>query len=133
MINSISTKRYLTFALYFTIAFAIWYCYGCNHNKKEILGDWQGVLNLNGVELTIIMKIEKTENEKLLISIDNPEQGIFDLSTENIVIADSIKFNIPAFNSTFRGVFDQSKPLIKGYWKPPCCKRIEIDFSKVNN
>jgi len=111
------------------IVFAIFY-YGCTPEKKTILGEWHGVLHLNGIELTIVMKIEKTVNEQLLIKVDNPEQGLFDLNTENITITDSIKLSIPAFNSTFKGVYDQPKNKIKGYWKPPCCEGIEIVFSK---
>jgi hypothetical protein len=129
MIPLISITRYLTKALYVKIVFTIFF-YGCTPDKRSIIGEWQGVLHLNGVELTIVMKIEKTVNEQLLIKVDNPEQGLFDLNTENITITDSIKMNIPAFNSTFKGVFDKSKHKIKGYWKPPCCEGIEIIFSK---
>ena len=85
--------------------------------SQEIVGSWQGILKVQGVELEILFHIEKQEDSEYISTMDSPTQGAFDIPTTKTTFkSNSLEIviaNLGAFyqgrldNDTITGTFNQ--------------------------
>ena len=89
-----------------------------NRDKKEnIKGIWQGTLKISGIELTIIFKINKNENDSLSATLDSPDQGAKDIPvSEAIFENDSLRLEVKVVNGNYRGFLKEDGKTIEGDW-----------------
>lgn len=84
--------------------------------SQEIVGTWQGVLKVQGVELEIVFHIDE-QNSQYTSLMDSPTQGAFDIPTTKTTFKDNhleiVVANLGAFyqgklhNDTITGTFNQ--------------------------
>ncbi|WP_375577578.1 alpha/beta fold hydrolase [Marivirga tractuosa] len=82
--KKLSTTLFLTFLCFNLLA-------------QNIEGKWQGLLKVQGMELTIVFNISK-ENDTLIATMDSPDQGAFGLDVQEVTFEDNelnIGMNIP--------------------------------------
>ena len=85
--------------------------------SQEIVGSWQGILKVQGVELEILFHIEKQEDSEYISTMDSPTQGAFDIPTTKTTFKSNsleiVVANLGAFyqgrlaNDTITGTFNQ--------------------------
>jgi fermentation-respiration switch protein FrsA (DUF1100 family) len=56
---------------------------------QNIEGKWQGLLKVQGMELTIVFNISQ-ENDTLIATMDSPDQGAFGLAVQQVTFEDNI-------------------------------------------
>lgn len=64
---------------------------------QDIEGKWQGLLKVQGMELTIVFNISQ-EDDTLIATMDSPDQGAFGLAVQDISFQDNrlnIGMNMP--------------------------------------
>ncbi len=64
---------------------------------QDIEGKWQGLLKVQGMELTIVFNISQ-EEDTLIATMDSPDQGAFGLAVQNVVFHDNqlnLSMNMP--------------------------------------
>ncbi|MGM0581159.1 MAG: alpha/beta hydrolase family protein [Bacteroidota bacterium] len=59
---------------------------------QDIEGKWQGLLKVQGMELTVVFNISQ-ENDTLIATMDSPDQGAFGLAVQEVTFKDN-KLNI---------------------------------------
>ncbi|WMN11134.1 alpha/beta hydrolase [Marivirga salinae] len=56
---------------------------------QDIEGKWQGLLKVQGMELTIVFNISK-ENDTLIATMDSPDQGAFGLAVQEVTFENGV-------------------------------------------
>ena len=65
---------------------------------QSIVGNWEGALDANGTELTVVFHIAKDSTGKLVGSFDSPKQMAYGLKCSNISMSgDSVLIEMKAF------------------------------------
>ncbi len=100
--------------------------------KKGIDGIWQGVLKVSGIELRIVFKINKHENDSLSATLDSPDQGAKDIPVSEVIFEnDSLRLGVKVVNGNYKGFLKTDGMTIAGTWSqggmslPLDLKRIE--------
>ncbi|GAB5551435.1 MAG: alpha/beta fold hydrolase [Saprospiraceae bacterium] len=88
-------KKYLLFALAIQITMQI--------SAQNIIGNWEGILAVQGTELPLIFKITQ-DGDGLTATMDSPKQNAFDLPTASCKFIDGrLTITAPALGLTFTG------------------------------
>ncbi len=86
----------------------------CQINAQEINGKWNGILDVQGMQLTIAFNIEE-EDGTLLTSMDSPDQGVSGIPTDETIFVDgNLTITIAAMQIKYEGKFDEEKNSIEG-------------------
>lgn len=81
-------------------------------------GKWEGRLSVQGVELRLVFRIERTEEETFRCSLDSPDQGAVGLPVEEITLdGDSLHVNMIALRAEYHGLYDWEKNCFEGEWR----------------
>ena len=84
---------------------------------QSIVGDWEGALDANGTELTVVFHIAKDSTGKLVGSFDSPKQMAYGLKCSNISMAgDSVLIEMKAFGAKYSGLVGADKKTMTGNW-----------------
>ncbi|KXK40656.1 MAG: hypothetical protein J5I52_03315 [Saprospiraceae bacterium] len=71
--------------------------------SKQIVGDWKGVVTLDGLEMEMVFHIKDTDHD-VLTTMDIPMQGAFDIAIGQTVFADNqLTLHISDLQSEFKG------------------------------
>ena len=105
------------------------------NNAKKYAGIWKGSFDAGDKVITVIVKLQES-NGKLSGMLEAPERGdrVFDLdniSTEG----NNIKFEIPALESSYEGIYNQDTKIINGIlmiFNRPCPVNLSKD-EKTNH
>lgn len=85
--------------------------------KKGIEGIWQGVLKISGIELRIIFKINKHDNDSLSATLDSPDQGAKDIPVSEVIFEnDSLRLEVKVVNGNYKGFLKTDGLAIEGTW-----------------
>lgn len=83
-------------------------------SNKDITGIWQGKLNIQGFSLRIVFHIKK-DKEKLIATMDSPDQGVKGIKVSNVVYqGNKIELIVSLINGKYKGIIKSDK--ITGTW-----------------
>ncbi len=84
---------------------------------QPITGNWEGALDANGTELTVVFHIAKDSTGKLIGSFDSPRQMAYGLKCSSISLAgDSVFIEMKAFGAKYSGLLGTDKKTMTGNW-----------------
>jgi fermentation-respiration switch protein FrsA (DUF1100 family) len=84
--------------------------------QKEIVGNWEGKLSVQGTTLTLIFHV-KMEKGVLVSTMDVPEQGAKDIACEKTEYANAhLKITIPRLMGKYEGDWSNEKNEFVGKW-----------------
>lgn len=84
---------------------------------QSITGNWQGILNANGTELTVVFHIAADSTGKLVGTFDSPKQMAYGLKCSKVLLtADSVLIEMKAFGAKYNGLLSTDKKSITGNW-----------------
>jgi putative CocE/NonD family hydrolase len=70
---------------------------------QTIVGDWNGLLDLGGAQLRLVLHVAETD-DGLSATIDSPDQGAFGMPVATISLQDeTLAFELPDLQVTYRG------------------------------
>lgn len=76
---------------------------------QDIIGDWNGILNVQGTQLTLVLHINETE-EGLTSTLDSPDQGANGIPVTKITFENNeLYFEIGAINAQYKGNLEEGK------------------------
>ncbi len=74
-----------------------------SQSYEGIVGEWNGVLNVQGAKLPLVLKVKETD-EGLVASLDSPAQNAFGIQVNSIsFVKDTLSFNVQAANIAYKG------------------------------
>ncbi len=86
-------------------------------NKNSIEGTWLGTLNVSGMELRIVFRVQKSDGGIYSVLMDSPDQGAKDIPVDNSVITDStVRFEVKMINGFFKGRREIQSDMLIGSW-----------------
>jgi len=72
-------------------------CFSCTLFAQSIEGKWQGLLKVQGTELTVVFNISQ-QDDSLIATMDSPDQGAFGLAVQDVSFQDnqlSVSMDMP--------------------------------------
>ncbi|MEA3495565.1 MAG: alpha/beta fold hydrolase [Bacteroidota bacterium] len=100
--------------------------------NKDIVGIWQGKLNINGVELRLIFHISESESGELSATLDSPDQGAKDIPLDKVVYENKkIKITSAAMLATYTGTVDTDSLKITGTWEQSTME-LPLNLEKID-
>jgi fermentation-respiration switch protein FrsA (DUF1100 family) len=98
----------------FMLTFSI---YG-NCKNNEIIGAWEGVLDVSGTKLRLVFNIHEDSSGNFISTMDSPDQGAIGINVDNITLKnDKIILRIISINGTYEGNICKERKSIEGMWK----------------
>lgn len=96
---------------------------------QNITGDWYGILNAGGQQISLVIHIQKTQ-DGYQTKLDSPDQHATGIPvTETTVKLDSLFLQINTIHATYKGEYDSKKQIIKGIFIQ-VGQEFPLDFSK---
>lgn len=84
---------------------------------QNIVGNWEGTLQIQGTELPIIFHITKDNNGKHSATFDSPKQKAFNLACSDVVIReDSVILIMQILKGRYAGKLSDTKLQLSGNW-----------------
>ncbi|MEZ5471375.1 MAG: alpha/beta fold hydrolase [Marinicella sp.] len=118
----------------FCTHFALWWLLMVTHftfASTELLGNWEGVLDANGVKLPLVIHLEKKQ-DSYQGSLDSPAQGAFGMAmTELEIKGNELMFEIASIHVHYEGSYDAQEQTISGHFIQGSV--FQLTFEKVNN
>jgi uncharacterized protein len=100
-------------ALIITLAFAV----AAQTPTPNVAGNWLATLPVNGTNLRLVLKIEKSGNG-YAATFDSPDQGATDLPIDSIVLdGNKLTFSAAKFGITYEGTLNEKGDEISGTFK----------------
>lgn len=95
--------------------FILFFSFSLAQENEAILGKWNGSLNVQGMKLPLILKINSNEGE-LDASLDSPSQNAYGIPITYIsFVEDSLHFKVEAANISYKGLLKEKE--IEGTFK----------------
>jgi len=85
---------------------------------SEIDGQWNGMLDIYGTKLRIVVHITETDSG-LVATLDSPDQGAYDLLADSVSYADSkVNIVLKQLDATYDGTLegDKSNGTLRQAW-----------------
>ena len=108
----------------FSILLITWFIFtSCSKSKIAEIPDgivpysiYSGTLAVSTVKLRLVFKIYKDKNNKLIATLDSPDQGAMDITVDAVTITDStIQFDLPNLKAYYDGAL-QPDSSYQGTW-----------------
>ena len=108
----------------FSILLITWFIFtSCSKSKIAEIPDgivpysiYSGTLAVGTVKLRLVFKIYKDKNNKLIATLDSPDQGAMDITVDAVTITDStIRFDLPNLKAYYDGAL-QPDSSYQGTW-----------------
>ncbi|MCX6306028.1 MAG: alpha/beta hydrolase [Bacteroidetes bacterium] len=85
---------------------------------KMLKGTWSGTLKIQSKQLRLVMNISSDEADSLNVTFDSPDQGVMDLPTSKVVLADNLlTVEAHGIGGEFTGKVNKTNDSIPGSWK----------------
>lgn len=82
-------------------------CMACTATTRTVTGRWTGKLQVSGVELTLVLRIQEGEDGKLSALMDSPDQGANDIPCDSVVYsAPHLKVFISSIGARYEATLD---------------------------
>ncbi len=76
--------------------------------SQDILGTWNGALNIQGMQLRLVFHVEK-QGDEFSATMDSPDQKAFGIPTEVSFIGNKVEFSIPSIKLEYTGEIKDSE------------------------
>lgn len=97
--------------------------------SQDIIGNWQGKLNVGGIELRIVLHINKNDTT-YTATMDSPDQGAKGIPVNNTVLdGKTFSFEVPTANIKYNGTLKNDR-LISGMFNQNG-QSYSLDFNKL--
>ena len=84
---------------------------------QDIVGDWQGTLDLGGGKLRMVVKVAKGDKGGLSAKLYNADRGTQPASASSVTLSGStFKFSVDLMGATYEGKLSADGNLIGGVW-----------------
>lgn len=84
----------------------------------DVVGDWQGKLNVGAVSLRVVFHLKKGEGGALSGTMDSPDQGARGLPIGSVTLAgDTLTLAFPPIDATFVGTVSADGKRATGTWR----------------
>lgn len=81
----------------------------------EIEGQWNGVLDAMGMQLTLVVHVNKSDTG-LAVTLDSPDQGAFDIPADDASFSDgTLEFSVGSIMASYKGTLKDG--VIDGVFK----------------
>ena len=101
-------KLLLTFTLFILSATAF---------SQNILGNWEGTLQIQGTEIPIVFHISKDSADKYVATFDSPKQKAFNNPCSEVILKeDSVLLMIQSIKGKYAGLLSKDKNQLTGTW-----------------
>lgn len=98
------------------VALVILSCSLFAQESDKFIGIWQGKLQIQTTELTIIFHINK-EKDEYLVTLDSPDQGVRGIPASEVKIeGDNFRFDVESIMGHYIGNFDNENNQLNGTW-----------------
>lgn len=85
--------------------------------QNQLTGTWQGALKISSIQLRIVFNVTEKEDEKLIATLDSPDQGAFGIPVDTVIFnSPYVKFEVTSIAGFFEGNFNESAQSISGKW-----------------
>ena len=85
---------------------------------RSIEGNWEGLLEVNGVKLRLVLKVSKGSDGVLTAKLDSPDQGVPDIPVSSIVQKDDVvKVELVKIQGAYDGKLNKDASEMSGQWK----------------
>lgn len=98
---------------------------------EEPQGDWQGVLQLPGGQLRVVVHIKKETGSRFSGSFDSPDQRASGIPLGSVTADDrTLAFEVPTIRARYRGTWDATQRQWKGQWNQGAA--LPLDLSRID-
>ena len=109
--------RRLKFSFYSLILFLMLISLPAIAQQNQIVGNWQGALKISSIQLRIVFNVIETENQKLIATLDSPDQGAFGIPVDTVIFNPPyVKFEVTSIVGFFEGSLNETAQSISGKW-----------------
>lgn len=85
--------------------------------QNQIVANWQGALKISSIQLRIVFNVIETENQKLIATLDSPDQGAFGIPVDTVIFNPPyVKFEVTTIAGFFEGNLNETAQSIPGKW-----------------
>jgi hypothetical protein len=96
----------------------------------QIVGDWLGVLSVQGSEMHVVLHVVAAKDGTLSATSDVPDQGIVGVPGSAISFKDSkLSINFDSYNGVYTGTLSPDATSIKGTWTTD--QPTELNFTRA--
>lgn len=100
-------------AILFLIAFSL----SVIAQQNQLTGTWQGALKISSIQLRIVFNVTAKEDQKLIATLDSPDQGAFGIPVDTIIFNPPyVKFEVTSIAGFFEGNLNETAQSIPGKW-----------------
>ncbi len=86
-------------------------------DPKDVVGDWEGELDVSVVKLTLIFHVTKTDDGDLNATMDSPDQGAYGLKVDSVILnGDELTFTMKDLLGSYEGTVGEEATSIIGTW-----------------
>lgn len=109
--------KVLKFNFYSLILFLMLLSLPAIAQQNQIVGNWQGALKISSIQLRIVFNVIETENQKLIATLDSPDQGAFGIPVDTVIFNPPyVKFEVTSIVGFFEGSLNETAQSISGKW-----------------
>lgn len=84
---------------------------------QNIIGNWEGALQIQGTEIPIVFHITKDSTGKYNATFDSPKQKAFNLACSEVILkADSVILMMQIIKGKYAGRLNENKKILNGTW-----------------
>ena len=85
--------------------------------SQSIIGNWEGSLQVQGMELPAVFHISKDSTGKFIGTFDSPKQMAYGLKCSSVsVTADSVIIEMKGFGAKYFGLLNKDNKSLTGNW-----------------
>ncbi len=99
---------------------------------KDLLGKWEGVVNVGKFKFTLILRIANTENGRIGVTMDIPDQGQKGLPVNAILFnSPDVRIEIDQFQTAYNGKLTEDLSEIQGEFEEgPGGRPMAVNFTR---
>lgn len=88
-----------------------------NDNPKEVLGTWNGVLDVQGTKLTVVFHVKLSEKGELKSTMDSPDQGAQGIPVDTTTYKEGkLILQMVSIDGKFEGLLKDDGKVLEGKW-----------------
>ena len=87
-------------------------------DQQDIQGIWQGVIEVSGTKLRLVINISSEQNSTLTATLDSPDQGVTGIPIDKVTFQnDNLNLEVQSIHGVYNGKFSEDDQTINGHWE----------------
>ncbi|MCD4845726.1 MAG: alpha/beta fold hydrolase [Methanosarcinales archaeon] len=87
-------------------------------DQQDIQGIWQGVIEVSGTKLRLVINISSEQNSTLTATLDSPDQGVTGIPIDKVTFQnDNLNLEVESIHGVYNGKFGEDDQTINGHWE----------------